>query len=257
MGKLPAKKGRKVVSIVGARKCTRYGENIAYKTAYQLAERGFIVVSGMAYGIDACAHRGCLDAGGTTVAVLGTPINYLYPSCNRALAHRIMERGAILSEYPPGSETRNWHFLCRNRIVTGLADVLLVVEAGERSGTLTTAAMAVAQGKDVFVVPGDITRPISVGCNRLIRDGANPFTDINDILAEHAPDKATFGDPRLDLLSDEELRVYKEIASGNNDGDVIMKKLSLSFVRFCQIVTILEVRQIVLALGGNKWRALV
>ena len=158
----------KVVSIVGSRRCTRYGEAIAYKTAYELAEKGIMIVSGMAYGIDAFAHRGCLDAGGTTIAVLGTPIDYIYPASNRSLAERILQKGGILSEYAPGTQTRNWHFLERNRIVSGLADALLIVEASDHSGTLTTASLALDQGKDVFVVPGDITRPMSVGCKRLI-----------------------------------------------------------------------------------------
>ena len=156
---------------MGSRRCTRYGEAIAYKTAYELAEKGIVVVSGMAYGVDSFAHRGCLDAGGTTIAVLGTPIDNIYPVSNRDLAKRILAKGAIMSEYPPGFETRNWHFLERNRIVSGLADALLIVEASDHSGTLTTAALALDQGKDVFVVPGDITRPMSVGCNRLISQG--------------------------------------------------------------------------------------
>ena len=104
---MPERGDRKVVSIVGARHCTPYGENIAYKLAYELARRDVIVVSGLAYGIDACAHRGCLDAGGTTVAVLGTPIDKIYPRSNLGLAKRIVERGAIISEFPPGTETHN------------------------------------------------------------------------------------------------------------------------------------------------------
>ncbi len=242
------------MSIVGSRRSTRYGENIAYKTAYQLAERGFVVVSGMAFGIDSCAHRGCLDAGGTTVAILGTPINYIYPSSNRSLAERILEKGAILSEYPPGFETRNWHFLQRNRIVSGLADALLIIEASDHSGTLTTASMALTQGKDVFVVPGDITRPMSVGCNRLLEQGANPFTDVNDILLRCAPQKIIRKDPRLDLLSSEELKVYKEIANGCQDGEEIIAKLKISVPKFNQIVTILEIRRLIVSLGCNHWR---
>ena len=243
----------KVVSIVGSRRCTRYGEAIAYKTAYELAEKGIMIVSGMAYGIDAFAHRGCLDAGGTTIAVLGTPIDYIYPASNRSLAERILQKGGILSEYAPGTQTRNWHFLERNRIVSGLADALLIVEASDHSGTLTTASLALDQGKDVFVVPGDITRPMSVGCNRLISQGAQVFTELNDILSIVAPEKLKHSSPQLEALSEIELSIWQQIKDGIVDGDEIMENLKLDVSDFNQAIMSLELKRYIKTIGFNRW----
>ncbi len=238
---------------MGSRRCTRYGETSAYKIAYELAGKGIIIVSGMAFGIDAFAHRGCMDAGGATIAVLGTPIDNLYPVANRALAERILYKGAILSEYPPGTETENWHFLERNRIVAGLADALLIVEASDRSGTLTTASLALDQGKDVFVVPGDITRPMSIGCNRLISQGAQIYTEPNDILSVIAPELVRRRDISLENMTAEERAVWQQIYNGVLDGEDIARNLELSVARFNQVITILELRKIVKSLGYNRW----
>lgn len=243
----------KVVSIVGSRRCTRYGEAIAYKTAYELAEKGIMIVSGMAYGIDAFAHRGCLDAGGTTIAVLGTPIDYIYPASNRSLAERILQKGGILSEYAPGTQTRNWHFLERNRIVSGLADALLIVEASDHSGTLTTASLALDQGKDVFVVPGDITRPMSVGCNRLISQGAQVFTELNDILSIVAPEKLKHSSPQLEALSEIERSIWQQIKDGIVDGDEIMENLKIDVSDFNQAIMSLELKRYIKTIGFNRW----
>lgn len=243
----------KVVSIVGSRRCTRYGEAIAYKTAYELAEKGILIVSGMAYGIDAFAHRGCLDAGGTTIAVLGTPIDYIYPASNRSLAERILQKGGILSEYAPGTQTRNWHFLERNRIVSGLADALLIVEASDHSGTLTTASLALDQGKDVFVVPGDITRPMSVGCNRLISQGAQVFTELNDILSVVAPEKLKHSSPQLEALSEIERLIWQQIKDGIVDGDEIMENLKLDVSDFNQTIMSLELKRYIKTIGFSRW----
>ena len=253
-GKLPDVIPRpKVASIVGSRRCTRYGEAIAYKTAYELAEKGIMIVSGMAYGIDAFAHRGCLDAGGTTIAVLGTPIDYIYPASNRSLAERILQKGGILSEYAPGTQTRNWHFLERNRIVSGLADALLIVEASDHSGTLTTASLALDQGKDVFVVPGDITRPMSVGCNRLISQGAQVFTELNDILSIVAPEKLKHSSPQLEALSEIERSIWQQIKDGIVDGDEIMENLKLDVSDFNQAIMSLELKRYIKTIGFNRW----
>lgn len=180
---------RKVVSIVGSRASTPYGEQIAYDAAKLLAEHGVIIVSGLAYGIDAAAHRGCLAGGGETVAVLGTPIDAIYPRCNLGLAERMLANGgAIISEYAPGDPVCRGNFTYRNRIVSGLADVLLVVEASEHSGTISTVNYALEQGRDIYAVPGDIDRQNSVGTNLLILDGANIFLGAEEFLDEVVPD---------------------------------------------------------------------
>ena len=253
-GKLPDFSPRpKVVSIVGSRKCTSYGQEIAYRTAYELARLGVVIVSGLAYGIDSCAHRGCLDADGVTVAVLGTPIDKIYPQINQALAHQIIEKGAIISEYAAGSETRCWHFLERNRLVSGLADALLIVEASDHSGTLTTAALALDQGRDVFVVPGDITRPMSVGCNRLIQQGAHVFTCLDDLATTLFPHYAGRKPKLLSELSNTEQRLYELIKQHCNDGDDLVRQLDLTISEFNQTVTLLELKGYIKSLGGNEW----
>ncbi len=160
----------KTVAIVGSRHNTRYGKEVAYKMAYELAKRGVIIISGLAYGIDSVAHQAALDAGGTTIAVLGTPIDQIYPKNHVGLAKDIINNGgAVLSEYAPGEKVyMKASFLERNRIISGLADIVVIVEAAEKSGTLNTAAHALNQGKEVYAVPGNITSPYSVGCNKLI-----------------------------------------------------------------------------------------
>ncbi|MBQ1564137.1 DNA-processing protein DprA [Candidatus Saccharibacteria bacterium] len=190
VGEFPQNRtARKVVAIVGSRASTPYGEQIAYDTAKLLAENDVIVVSGLAYGIDAVAHRGCLDGGGETVAVLGTPIDRIYPACNQGLADRILEHsGAILSEYAPEDQVFKENFTFRNRIVSGLADILLVVEASRYSGTMATVSYALNQGRDVYAVPGDIDRVNSVGTNKIIMDGAKMFVGARAFLDEVVPD---------------------------------------------------------------------
>lgn len=252
-GKLPDGERSKVVSIVGSRKNTKYGEEVAYKLAYDLAKQGIIVVSGMAFGIDTCAHRGCLDAGGITIAILGTPIDKVYPASNRGLAERILENGAIISEYPPGSKTLPFQFIERNRIVSGLADAVVVVEAAARSGTLTTVAHALEQGKDVFAVPGDITRPTSISCNRLIKQGAIPFTETEDILGVLLPGQAK--QLKLEVFGDTESEqaIISALRSGLRDGDRIIEQFGFSVSDFNQAVTLLEIKGIIRPLGANNW----
>ena len=256
IGALPEHGDKKVVSIVGARHCTPYGENIAYKLAYELARRGVIVVSGLAYGIDACAHRGCLDAGGTTVAVLGTPIDKIYPRSNLGLAKRIVERGAIISEFPPGTETHNWHFLRRNRIVAGLSDVLIIVEAARKSGTHQTASDALEQNKDVYAVPGDITRPMSVGCNHLIFDGAIPLINIDDFIVDFLGVKAN-KEGHYDLVISDMAESAKNIVAalrdGVSSGEEIMQKYQISAAEFNHQIMLLELRGVVQPYGVASW----
>lgn len=251
MGALPDPRPP-VVAIVGARRCTKYGEEVAYRTAYELAKKGIVVVSGMAYGIDACAHRGCLDAGGTTVAVLGTPIDQLYPRGNEGLAKRILERGAIISEYPPGFPTKAYCFQERNRIVSGLADALLVVEASRQSGTKGTYDVACKQGKDIYVLPGDITRPMSAGSNEMLRQGAHPFLDSSDILIRFGDGLHESLGPDLSMLNDIERKIYTAIKVGYDSADDIIKALDISVVDFNIAVTTLELNDLI-TLQGDNW----
>jgi DNA processing protein len=170
------------VAIVGARACSSYGSHVARTTARDLTAAGLLVVSGLARGIDGEAHRGALDAGGPTVAVLGCGVDRDYPASHRALAARVAESGLIVSEYPPGVEPAPWRFPARNRIVAGLALATVVVEARDASGALITADLALEEGREVFAVPGEITSALSAGANALLRLGASPLTSSTDVL---------------------------------------------------------------------------
>ena len=190
-GRLPVFDEEVAVAVVGTRDCTPYGVTCAEKLGYGLTRGGAVVVTGLAKGIDAAATRGALRAGGVTAAVVGNGLDVLYPPESRYLYEDVAAAGAILSEYPPGTEPAGWHFPVRNRILSGLCLATLVVEAPERSGALITAGTALEQGREVFAVPGPIDAPTSVGCNRLIRDGGGLVSEAWDLLQE---DEARFPD---------------------------------------------------------------
>ena len=175
--------GRPAVAIVGARACSGYGASVARAVARELAAAGLAVVSGLARGVDAEAHRGALEAGGTTVAVLGCGIDRDYPAAHAELARRVAEHGLVVSEYALGVDPAPWRFPARNRIVSGLCAATVVVEARERSGALITADLALEEGREVFAVPGEITSALSAGTNALLRLGATPLTAAADVLA--------------------------------------------------------------------------
>ncbi len=172
------------LAIVGSRKSTSYGREIAKKLSYQLAQRGITVVSGMARGIDSCGHFGALQAEGQTVAVMGAGLDYIYPPENRDLFYEIADRGLVVSEFPPGVKPAAGNFPRRNRIISGLCLGVVVIEASASSGSLITANLALEQGREVFAVPGNIDRNGSKGTNNLIKKGAKMVTDINDITEE-------------------------------------------------------------------------
>lgn len=176
------KQDERAVAVVGTRAVSPYGREVARQLGWQLAKHGVTVVSGLALGVDAIAHQGALDAGGRTIAVLGSGVDHIYPPQNVTLAQQIIERGAVISEYALGTKPEASNFPPRNRIISGLSLAVVVVEAGRRSGALITAGFAAEQGREVFAVPGSILNPGSDGCNRLIQDGATPVTSISDLL---------------------------------------------------------------------------
>lgn len=178
----PSLLARPCVAVVGARSCSGYGRSVARTLARELARAGLVVVSGMARGIDAEAHRGALDGDGITVAVLGCGIDRAYPAVHAELASRIGEQGLLVSEYAAGVEPAPWRFPARNRIIAGLCGATVVVEARERSGALITADFALEDGREVMVVPGEITSALSAGTNALLRLGATPVTCAGDVL---------------------------------------------------------------------------
>ena len=191
---------RPAVAIVGARACSGYGASVARSLGRELAAAGLVVVSGLARGIDAEAHRGALEAAGTTVAVLGCGIDRDYPAAHADLARRDADAGLIVSEYAPGVEPAPWRFPARNRLVAGLCLATVVVEARERSGALITADLALEEGREVFAVPGEITSSLSAGTNALLKLGAAPLTVAADVLAAFGIEPEPAQSPRSPLL---------------------------------------------------------
>jgi DNA processing protein len=254
IGKLPTERIPSV-AIVGTRKPTRYGQEITYKLCYELATRGAVIISGMALGVDAIAHTAALDAGGVTIAVQANGLDNLTPMTNRALGERIVQQGGlVISEYEPGMPPLAHQFLARNRIVSGLADAVVVTEAASRSGTLNTAAHALAQGKEVYAVPGNVTSPMSAGCNQLIRQGATPLLSHQDLVEVLFP---TTGDEqaRLPMGSNAlEQAIIDALSAGLRDGDDICAAAGASPHEFNTALTMLEISGIIAPLGGNRWR---
>lgn len=253
LGTLPNKR-QPTIAIVGTRKPTKYGEEVTHKFAYELAKRGVAVVSGLALGVDGIAHRATLEAGGTTFAVLANGLSKITPHTHRQLGLDILASGgAIFSEYAPDIPPLAHRFLERNRIVSGLADAVLITEAAARSGTLSTATHALTQGKDIFVVPGNITSPLSTGCNQLIRQGAMPATRIEDILEVIMPSVA---ENQLILpLGDTpaQRHIIALLQSGIRDGDELQKASKLDASTFSSELTMLEINGAVRPLGANQW----
>lgn len=182
-GKLPLPSGAPSIGVVGARRADAYGERVAYKLSFELAAAGATIVSGMVQGTDGIAAAAALDAGGYTVAVLGSGIDVIYPRQHERLFREIATFGTVLTEYAPGTRPNGWNFPVRNRLISALSDALVVTEASEGSGSLITARYALMQGKTLFAVPGDVDNPRSAGTNRLIRSGALMALEAEDVLA--------------------------------------------------------------------------
>lgn len=182
-GKLP-EENKPAVAIIGARDCSEYGRYVAAELGKYLGKKGVQIISGMARGVDGISQEAALGAGGASFGVLGCGVDICYPAQNRRLYERLIAEGGILSSYPPGTQPKPQHFPPRNRIVSGLADVIVVIEARNKSGTLITVDMALEQGKEVYVVPGRITDKLSDGCNRLIQQGAGVILSPEDFLEE-------------------------------------------------------------------------
>jgi DNA processing protein len=212
------------VAIVGARACSSYGSQVARLLGRELAAAGLVVVSGLARGIDGEAHRGALESGGRTVAVLGCGVDRDYPAAHAQLAARIAEESLVVSEYAPGVEPAPWRFPARNRIIAGLAAATVVVEARERSGALITADFALEAGREVFAVPGEITSGLSAGTNSLLRLGATPLTSPGDVLEALGVEAA--GAPSLEL-SHTPARVLEALAREPRGIDGLIRETGL------------------------------
>jgi DNA processing protein len=244
------------VAVVGSRSHTRYGAEACRHLAGGLARAGLAVVSGMARGIDAIAHTSALDAGGATVGVLGNGLGVVYPSANRPLYERVASNGCLLTENPPGERPHAGSFPRRNRLISGLARVTVVVEARAKSGALITADCALTQGREVQAVPGPITSPTSVGCNRLIQLGAKPTLGLRDVLEEYGL-AATVDVPAARLpadLTDEERRALAALTNDPEQVDAVARRVGLAAGDVLAVLTSLEIRGLVVQEPGKTFR---
>ncbi len=237
------------VAIVGARASSPYGTGAAAMIAAGLGKSGVCVVSGMAMGIDAAAHRGALETPGGSMAVLGGGVDVVYPAANRQLYQLLAENGAVFSEYPPASRPRPWRFPARNRIIAGISRAVVVVEARERSGSLITADFCLEQGGEVCAVPGSVFSELSAGPNRLIQEGAMAVTNAGDLLqalgleAQGSSADASRGgsSPAADLSREEE-KVYAALDSSPRQPDTLVDRTGLSSRRVAASLIALEIK---------------
>jgi DNA processing protein len=251
--------GVPAVAIVGARKASQHGLDIACSIASGLAEAGFVVVSGMAFGIDAAAHRGSLCAGGPTIAVFGCGPDIIYPPWHKKLADEIMGFGLLVSEFPPGEEPFKANFPQRNRIISGLATATVIVEARDKSGSLITARFALEQGREVFAVPGAAGTLLAQGTNRLIRDGAALVESADDVVEALKPlvGKRGFNENSGHLKNDADMdsRLLQTLPRRGSMGiDEIIIATGIPVHELLRSLTSLSLQGKVLELPGRRWQ---
>jgi DNA processing protein len=253
---------RPCVAIVGSRDHTTYGRDAARMMAAAAASAGVVVVSGMARGLDAVAHHAVLDAGGTTIGVLGNGLGVIYPAQNRVLYERVERDGLLLTEHVPGERPHAGAFQRRNRLISGLADVLVVIEAAKGSGTMGTVAAALEQGRDVMAVPGPITSPTSAGTNQLLRDGAEPLLHPDDLVAKftklpaRAVAEAGPVDPPPCTLSAEEAQVFSALTAAPRHVDELALATGLPVGTLLGVLCGLELGGLAEQQSGSLFRRL-
>jgi DNA processing protein len=248
---------RPAVAVVGSRNNTTYGADVAHQVAAAASHAGITVVSGMARGLDAVAHQAALGGAGSTIGVLGNGLGIIYPAANRELYERVMHEGLLLSEFPPGERPYKGSFPRRNRLVSGLADVTVVVEAAHGSGALITAGTALEQGRDVMAVPGRITEPTAQGVNALIRDGAEPLLSVADLLAHYpgaevVPGPAPTVKPSLPAtLTGRERSIAELLLAGERPLDQVAELAALSIPETLVTLSTLELEGLVTRSAGS------
>lgn len=241
---------KRTCGIVGARNHTAYGKIIARDIAQDLVSRNVTVVSGMALGIDAISQWACIEAGGTSIGVLGTGMDVIYPTRNKDLYGKLVEFGAVITEYPLGAQAMPYHFPLRNRIISALSQCVIVIEAREKSGSLITARYAAEQGKEVFAVPGNINSPYSGGTNALIKDGALIYTQHEDLDLIFAKEKKK----PLDLDIGEDEKLYLQcIGQGLNTANLICQKTGHKISTVNMILTLLEMKGLINSQGTDQF----
>jgi DNA processing protein len=246
------------VAMVGTRRVTAYGQQVTRDTSTYLAGHGLTIVSGMARGVDALAHQHALQTGGRTIAVLGCGVDVVYPPEHRQLAEAIAENGAIISDYPLGTQPEGINFPPRNRIISGLSLATIVVEAGERSGALITADFAVEQGRDVFAVPGNVFSPASRGTNRLIQKGAYAMVSPQDVLdVLDLAQVEDFKDARQTLPADTtEAKILQVMDYEPIHVDEICHEVNLPVEKVSAALTMMELKGMVQHVGGMRYAAI-
>lgn len=246
---------RPAVAIVGTRKISSYGSRVTWEFASYLARQGMVIVSGLALGLDAAAHRAALDSGGTAIAVLPGPLDCIVPKTNRHLAGRILDSGGTLvSEYEGGDWPKRQYFIARNRIVAGLADAILIPEAGEKSGAMHTARFALENGKNILAVPGDINSAGSVGTNNLIKTSrAGAVTSPQDVLSAMDLLPHTTDIKQVKGRNAHEQKVLELMLGGTTDGHELLSGSGLGTSEFNRVLTMLEIGGKIRPLGANHW----
>ncbi len=242
------------IGIVGSRKVTTYGRAVTTQLASDLARLGVVTVSGLALGVDSIAQTACVRSGGKTIAVLPAGLDRIYPTSHYNLAQEIIQKGgALVTEYPPGTEPLQFRFIARNRIIAALSEGLLITEAAARSGSLHTANFALELNIPVFAVPGPITSATSEGTNNLIKAGAIPVTSVDDIL--NAMGWNLHSDEQAEILAttQEERAILELIRQGVSDGNMLLEQSQLPAPKFNQTMTMLEIGGRIRPLGGNHW----
>lgn len=249
------KEDEKAIGIVGTRNYTSYGKQVTSDIAGNLAEAGITIVSGLAKGIDTFAHKAALERGGRTIAVLGSAVDSksVYPSCNQRLADKIIEHGAVMSEYPPETRSERWFFPQRNRIISGISLGVVVIEAPERSGALITATSALEQNREVFAVPGSIYSKNSIGTNQLIQMGAKLVTCANDILDELNLPLLTEKIKKIEPENKEEEILLSIITKEPVHIDEVIKKSNLDAEKVGSTMIMLELKGAVKNVGGGYY----
>ncbi len=261
------------VAVVGSRRATPYGRGIAEKLARELAEKGVTIVSGGAAGIDTSAHRGALAGAGQTIAVLGCGLDVCYPPDNANLFKQIRTQGALMSEYPLGAQPEHWRFPQRNRIVSGMSQGLIIVEAPKSSGALITARLAAEQGHPLMVVPGNIDRPLSIGSNELLREGAVPILGTEDVLYtlnllsvptkkptqmqlgfdESVPSSPAFTPPNTADLSPITIQILERLSTTPKHIETLAQECGIESAQIGVELTLMELSGLVSRLPGNSW----
>lgn len=251
---LPQLLDKPMVAIVGSRKVSSYGRHVTQLIASGLAKSGVVIVSGLALGVDSIAHQAALDVGGKTIAVLPCGIDKIYPSSHYHLANRIIRQGgALVSEYPEGSERpMKYQFIARNRVIAGLSQGIVITEAAAKSGSLHTAEFALEQGKDIFAVPGNITSVTSAGTNNLIKNGAIPVTEVTDILNVMG---ITELNPResYEPMNENETTILKLISQDIGNHEMLQLQCKLDPITFNSTLTVLELNGAISQTNSGKW----